>query len=295
MSLESFLLGMAPVLASTTAMYPVNRVKMLMQVQDEIVRVNGIGSQYDGIFDCARRTYGAEGPQGFWRGNAVGLVTCVAAPALNFALKDPAMQLVRPLRGPDDSLPKKLGINVAAGTMVGVCAAGILYPFSYAQVRLAADTQLNPGDSRRFAGAVDVWRRTLVSDGPRGVYRGYAVSVAGSALYRGLYFGLYDTLKRMQPETQRGQSAGPLWNLGLAYGVTIAAGLSAYPLDTIRCCMMMRSMDKEPYRNAFECCRSIVRTGGVLGLWRGASITVVRGLGGAAMLAGYDAITGTKR
>jgi solute carrier family 25 (adenine nucleotide translocator) protein 4/5/6/31 len=42
---------------------------------------------------------------------------------------------------------------------------------------------------------LDVYRKTLASDGIAGLYRGFAISCAGIVVYRGLYFGIYDSLK----------------------------------------------------------------------------------------------------
>ena len=37
--------------------------------------------------------------------------------------------------------------------------------------------------------------KTLKSDGIQGLYRGFTISAVGIFIYRGMYFGLYDTLK----------------------------------------------------------------------------------------------------
>jgi solute carrier family 25 (mitochondrial adenine nucleotide translocator), member 4/5/6/31 len=34
-----------------------------------------------------------------------------------------------------------------------------------------------------------------MTDGISGLYRGFSVSIVGITLYRGLYFGIYDTMK----------------------------------------------------------------------------------------------------
>ncbi len=53
------------------------------------------------------------------------------------------------------------------------------------------------GGGRQFNGLVDVYRKTLQSDGIVGLYRGFVVSCVWYCYYRGIYFGLYDTLKPM--------------------------------------------------------------------------------------------------
>lgn len=50
------------------------------------------------------------------------------------------------------------------------------------------------GGARQFNGLVDVYKKTLASDGIAGLYRGFVPSVVGIIVYRGLYFGVYDSL-----------------------------------------------------------------------------------------------------
>ena len=51
------------------------------------------------------------------------------------------------------------------------------------------------GGERKFNGLVDVYVKTLKSDGIQGLYRGFVISAVGIFVYRGMYFGIYDTLK----------------------------------------------------------------------------------------------------
>jgi solute carrier family 25 (adenine nucleotide translocator) protein 4/5/6/31 len=95
------------------------------------------------------------------------------------------------------------------------------------------------GGQRQFTGMIDVYRKTLASDGILGLYRGFGPSVAGIAVYRGIYFGAYDSLK---PYVLVGMLKDNfLASFMLGWGVTTVAGLAAYPLDTVRRRMMMTS------------------------------------------------------
>ena len=59
---------------------------------------------------------------------------------------------------------------------------------------------------------------------------------AGIFVYRGFYFGLYDTIIPML-----GKDVSPFTKFGVGYVVTVVAGLASYPIDTIRRRMMMTS------------------------------------------------------
>lgn len=93
------------------------------------------------------------------------------------------------------------------------------------------------GGERQFNGLIDVYKKTLASDGLRGLYRGFGPSVTGIIVYRGLYFGVYDSLK---PVLLVGPLEGNfLASFLLGWVVTTGSGLASYPLDTVRRRMVM--------------------------------------------------------
>merc|ERR1712039_1156228 len=100
--------------------------------------------------------------------------------------------------GKTDGFGVKLGKNVAAGGLAGAMSLMFVYSLDYARTRLASDTKSSKkGGERQFNGLVDVYRKTLASDGIQGLYRGFCISCVGIVVYRGCYFGFYDSLKPM--------------------------------------------------------------------------------------------------
>jgi solute carrier family 25 (adenine nucleotide translocator) protein 4/5/6/31 len=85
---------------------------------------------------------------------------------------------------------------VASGSAAGATTSMLLYHLDYARTRLATDAVVcRVTGQRQFKGLIDVYRKTLSSDGIAGLYRGFGVSILGITLYRGMYFGIYDTMK----------------------------------------------------------------------------------------------------
>lgn len=70
------------------------------------------------------------------------------------------------------------------------------------------------GGAREYSGLVDVYRKTLKSDGIAGLYRGFVISCVGIFVYRGCYFGFYDSLKPIL----LGEDAGVIVSFCLGYG-----------------------------------------------------------------------------
>jgi solute carrier family 25 (adenine nucleotide translocator) protein 4/5/6/31 len=73
---------------SKTAAAPIERVKLLIQNQDEMIKQGRLSEPYKGIGDCFRRTMADEGVGSLWRGNTANVVRYFPTQALNFAFKD---------------------------------------------------------------------------------------------------------------------------------------------------------------------------------------------------------------
>ena len=105
-------------------------------------------------------------------------------------------------------------------------------------------------------------------------------------MYRGLYFGLYDSLK---PVVLVGPLEGSfLASFLLGWTVTTGASTASYPLDTVRRRMMMTSGQAVKYDGAFDCFRKVVAAEGVKSLFKGCGANILRGVAGAGVISLYD-------
>ena len=66
---ENFMLSGVAAAVSKTAAAPIERVKLLVQNQDEMIKQGRLDKPYSGIVDCVSRTAKTEGILPFWRGN----------------------------------------------------------------------------------------------------------------------------------------------------------------------------------------------------------------------------------
>merc|ERR1711872_433200 len=172
-----------------------------------------------------------------------------------------------------------------SGGLAGASSLIFVYSLDYARTRLANDAKsAKKGGSREFNGLIDVYRKTFRSDGIAGLYRGFVISCVGIIVYRGFYFGLYDTLKPIF----LGDDAGVMISFCLGYAVTVGSGLLSYPIDTIRRRMMMTSGQAVKYKSSIDCGMQIVRNEGFMSLMKGAGANILRGVAGAGVLAGFD-------
>jgi solute carrier family 25 (adenine nucleotide translocator) protein 4/5/6/31 len=281
-----FLMGGVSAAVSKTAAAPIERVKLLVQNQDEMLKTGRLDKAYNGVMDCFSRVIKDEGVGSLWRGNLANVLRYFPTQALNFAFKDQFKRMFG-FNKDKDGYWKWFAGNLASGGLAGAASLTFVYSLDYARTRLANDAKsAKKGGERQFNGLLDVYRKTLASDGIAGLYRGFVVSCVGIVVYRGLYFGVYDSVKPVVLTGNMKDSV--LASFFLGWGVTIGAGLASYPLDTVRRRMMMTSGEAVKYKSSMQALTQIIAKEGVGSLFKGAGANILRGVAGAGVLAGYD-------
>lgn len=283
--LKTFLKGGISATVSKTATAPIERIKLLMQVQATSTQIT---QKYTGIIDCAVRVYKDQGITAFWRGNTANIIRYFPTQALNFAFKDKFKEIfVRPA--------SEVGFwlfflgNLAAGGAAGATSLLIVYPLDFARTRLGAD--IGKGDKRQFNGIFDCIAKIYKSDGLGGLYQGFAASIYGIIVYRAAFFGGFDTMKSTLAGLGFG---GAVWQSFIVAQVTTAiAGIVSYPFDTVRRRLMMKSGGGSTveYKGTWDCVTKIVSQEGFGGLFNGALSNTFRGFGAACVLVLYDWLT----
>ncbi|MBA0794484.1 hypothetical protein Gohar_018809 [Gossypium harknessii] len=277
-SMDFVMAGMAAILSKSAAA-PIERVKLLLQNQGEMIKRGSLQKPYNGVGDCFKRVLKEEGLFSFWRGNQANVIRYFPTQAFNFAFKGYFKSIFGRSKEKDGYAMWFAG-NVASGSAAGATTSLFLYHLDYARTRLGTDGQ------RQFKGLLDVYRETLSTDGVVGLYRGFGASIMGITLYRGLYFGIYDTMK---PILLVGPLEGNFFaSFFLGWSITTVSGVCAYPFDTVRRRMMLTSGQSKKYRGAIHAFREIAQLEGFSALFRGVTANMLLGVAGAGVLAGYD-------
>jgi len=280
---ETFLLGGAAAVISKTAAAPLERVKLMVQNQAEMLKQGVISEPYKGFVDCTAKTFRTEGLLSFWRGNLANCIRYFPTQALNFAFKDEIKAAFKPSK--KDKYSVTFAKNVASGGIAGALSLCFVYSLDYARTRLANDTKsAKAGSAHRFNGLIDVYKKTVATDGIAGLYRGFVVSCVGIIIYRGCYFGFYDTLKPIL----LGDNSSLFLAFCLGYSVTVVSETIAYPVDTVRRRMMMTSGEAVKYKSSIDCFLKIVKNEGFMALMKGTYANILRGVAGAFVLVGFE-------
>ncbi|KAI9781236.1 MAG: mitochondrial thiamine pyrophosphate transporter [Candelina submexicana] len=163
-----------------------------------------------------------------------------------------------------------------SGAFAGGIATTVTYPLDLLRTRFAAQ-----GTERIYTSLASSIRDIAKYEGPRGFFQGLAAGVGQVVPYMGLFFATYETLRV------------PLSNLALPYGTgdasagvlaSVIAKSGVFPLDLVRKRLQVQGPTRARYvhrnipvyKGVFATMRTIIRTEGMRGLYRGLTISLVK-------------------
>jgi solute carrier family 25 (adenine nucleotide translocator) protein 4/5/6/31 len=288
----NFLAGGVSGAVAKTCTAPIERVKLLIQTHDANPKIiSGEVARYTGIMDCFTRVASEQGVKAFWRGNFTNIIRYFPTQAFNFAFKD-TIKAMFPRADKNTEFAKFFAINMASGGLAGAGSLMIVYPLDYARTRLASDVG---SGKQQFNGLADCLSKTVKSGGLGALYNGIGVSVVGIIPYRGVYFGLFDTLSGYNPyQKSENNLFRAASKFGCAQFSAIMAGYASYPFDTVRRRLQMQSEKPESewvYKGTADCFGKIMKEEGTAALFKGAGANALRTVGAALVLVLYSEIT----
>jgi solute carrier family 25 (mitochondrial adenine nucleotide translocator), member 4/5/6/31 len=274
-----------------TATAPIERVKLIIQTQDANPMIkSGQVPRYTGIGNCFTRVYQEQGFKAFWRGNFTNVIRYFPTQAFNFAFKD-TIKALFPKYNPKKEFGMFFLTNMASGGLAGAGSLCIVYPLDYARTRLASDVGAK---QKSFNGLADCLIKTARGPGGiLGLYNGFGVSVIGIIPYRGVYFGMYDSISGINPFRNEGGIVGLASKFAIAQVTAITAGYASYPFDTIRRRLQMQSEKPQSewlYKGTVDCFNKILAQEGMSALFKGAGANALRTVGSALVLVLYGEI-----
>ncbi|KAK8330778.1 hypothetical protein V6Z11_A10G029700 [Gossypium hirsutum] len=163
-----------------------------MQNQNAIIKLGRLSKPYNGICDCFATTIRHEGFFSLWRGNTAYLIAHLSVQVISTKLKFLSLAIVSIILEYGES---RKDIEWTRVGFVSFAAPQLLfYPFLYAGTRLSTDVKKTISytvGNRQFNGVIDVFGKTLKSDGIAGLYRGLIISVAETGINAAVYVSLF--------------------------------------------------------------------------------------------------------
>ncbi|WOL03919.1 solute carrier family 25 member 44-like isoform X1 [Canna indica] len=160
---------------------------------------------------------------------------------------------------------------VGAALFSGVSAA--LYPAVVLKTRLQVAQSPSPPCLHAAA-------TILRQEGPRGFYRGFATSLAGTVPARALYMGALEATKSaVGTATLRLGVAEPVASAAASAAAGISAAVAAQvvwtPVDVVSQRLMVQGSATAKYRGGIDAFKKILCSDGLRGLYRGFGLSIV--------------------
>ena len=224
---KSLLAGGVAGSVSRTAVAPLERLKILMQVQ-------GNDKVYTGVWQGTRHMWQQEGIRGLFRGNGLNCIRIFPNQAIKFMSYE---QLSRRIshylidHGGDGQLTPLL--RLGAGSVAGVIGMSATYWMDMVRGRIS----IQEGSSQQYRGMVHATKSIVAEEGLLALWRGWLPSVIGVMPYVGLNFSVYESLKdylikKNEYADERDLSIFTKLTCGAIAGT--AGQTVAYPFDTVR-------------------------------------------------------------
>lgn len=162
------------------------------------------------------------------------------------------------------------------GVGTGAIQSLLLSPVELVKIRLQLQRTINEGthNSRLHTGPLDIARSILRTEGLRGIYRGFTITVLRDAPAHGVYFWTYEYMKEHLHPGCRSNGQESFRTMLMAGGLAgVASWISCYPLDVIKTRYQAQSIK---YNGIVDCFRQSVREEGYNILWRGLGTAVAR-------------------
>jgi len=273
---------------SKTITAPLEKVKLAIQNQDSNPRIlSGDMKRYTGMGDCFGRHISELGATSLWRGNVANCVRYVPTAAFNLMFKD-TLKAIFPKVKKDD-FAKFAATQVASGSLAGGLTNTLVYPLIYVRTVLGADL----GKVKQYDNMFDCFRKTVQNGGFMSLYNGIGPSTIGIVVYRGVQFGLQDTIKAFNPWQKDVSAIGLVSKFTVAQVAVSASGIAAYPFDTLQRRLQIEASKPKAdqiYNGMGDCFSKILAKEGPKGFFKGAMANILRGTGAAIVLVMYDEI-----
>mmetsp|Transcript_30652 Transcript_30652/g.78712 ORF Transcript_30652/g.78712 Transcript_30652/m.78712 type:complete len:322 (-) Transcript_30652:669-1634(-) len=257
---------------SRTAVAPLERLKILMQVQGNSGRV------YTGVYQGLVYMAKTEGVRGMMKGNGTNCVRIIPNSAVKFFAYEHISSAFMNMGSDGQITPLT---RLAAGACAGIIAMSATYPLDMVRGRLTVQE-----GTGMYNGMWHATKTIMREEGIRALYKGWVPSVIGVVPYVGLNFAVYGTTKDLmcaQYGVSNERDLGIVTKLGCGALAGTTGQTVAYPFDVARRRLQMVGMKETAasqishthiegpmnYTGMMDCFVKTIRYEGVSALFKG--------------------------
>ena len=267
--------------------HPLDTCKSRLQVQTERASTNR--TMYKHTLDALRQTLRHEGVRGLYRGFAVTAIGAIPATCLYLTSYDVFKQRLSGMSALEGS-PGGVAFTIpfCAGMLAETLSCVLWVPIDVLKERLQVQASPAAAVSRAipvYRGSAHAIRSVWAHEGLRGMYKGYGATLLSFGPFSALYFVFYEQFK---PDKDSQTASATLGTAALAGSL---ASFLTNPLDLVKLRLQVqrgaaagrnaavKSVSvAEPastqYRSVLHGITTIMRTEGILALFKGAGARV---------------------
>ncbi|KAJ8756012.1 hypothetical protein K2173_024558 [Erythroxylum novogranatense] len=229
-------------------------------------------------FSILRRVIYTEGPGALYRGMGAPLASVTFQNAMVFqiyAILSRAFDSSTSLNDP----PSYKGVALG-GIGTGALQSMLLSPVELVKIRLQlqSTSQENVRQEGSHKGPISVVKSIVRTEGLRGMYRGFTITVLRDAPSHGVYFWTYEYMREKLHPGCRKNGQESVNTMLIAGGLAgVASWVCCYPLDVIKTRLQAQtSSSPQKYNGILDCfCKSVQKEGYSV-LFRGLGTAVAR-------------------
>ena len=184
---------------------------------------------------------------------------------------------------------------VLGGVGTGAIQSIMLSPVELVKIRLQLQnvSHANLHGAASYKGPVSVAKSILKTEGIKGIYRGFVITVLRDAPAHGVYFWTYEYMREQFHPGCRKNGHESLRTMLTAGGLAgVASWLCCYPLDVVKTRLQAQTPSSSSplkYKGILDCFRRSVKEEGYCVLWRGLGTAVARAfVVNGAVFAAYE-------
>ncbi|KAL1920874.1 uncharacterized protein VTP21DRAFT_11509 [Calcarisporiella thermophila] len=256
--------------------FPFDSIKTRMQTHN-----------YRSAFDCVKKTYAEEGLHGFFRGMLPPLATISVIKSISFSVYEGTKSALCTRAGlafQDFSIPSSTAVAFVSGAASGSVISLLSCPLELVKIQKQLEQLLwtrehaKAPDERQTRIHTTSWhsaKEIVRLKGVRGLWYGFPSHFARDALGTGMYFGSYETWKRVI--SGPGNPSGPLTHFFAGGLCGIFSWLIIFPIDLVKSMYQKEALSpRAAYKNTWQCAQAILKESGLAGFYRGINVTLVR-------------------
>ncbi|KAF3989470.1 hypothetical protein FT663_03588 [Candidozyma haemuli var. vulneris] len=175
--------------------------------------------------------------------------------------------------------------DLFGGTVGGIAQVLVGQPFDTVKVRLQSAPE------GTYSGAVDVIKKLVANEGPKGFYKGTLTPLVGVGACVSVQFSVNEFMKRYYDNKLQGQPLSLLqfFNCGATAG--FANGFLAGPIEHIRIRLQTQTGNNKQFSGPIDCLKKLTQSSGVQGVFKGLAPTLAReSIGLGIYFATYEAL-----